>query len=434
MVRRVLILSTVSALVGFGFVIGAVVGWKLLPGGAAAHKVAQVQQTIRHHYPQEIDPGKLERAAVEGMLKEMDPWCEYFTAEEWREWQQRHMSGKFHGVGIRVDADVKSGYMTITSPIRGSPAFEADILPGDLILEVNGVDIRHKSLDEVVDRIKGAMGTPVKLTLRREGREPFAVNLTRAEIKIDAVTHRMAVPEAGLGYVRISEFTESVPGDVEAAVKDLHSKGLKALVIDLRFNGGGLLSSAVDLCDLWLPSAKTVAISEAKSPSDRKEYRTKRDGDLPSIPLVVLVNRSTASASEIVAGALRDHGRAPLVGSRTFGKGLVQTPFDLSDGSHLKLTTARWLTPNGEQVGAKDATSEGGLKPEFLVEMTREEETAVQKRWAAEEVLKGPPPQDPPPKDHALEAGIEILRAKLQDRPPKVERREVAKTPAPGPQ
>ncbi|HEY3227418.1 MAG TPA: S41 family peptidase [Planctomycetota bacterium] len=433
MARRILIMATASALVAMGFVFGTVTSLALLPGGGPAKKVGEVHRLVQRYYPDDVPPERLERAALTGMLKAVDDHSEYFTAEQWREWRPRHMEGKFDGVGVQVEPDPKTGYYLVTTPIEDSPAFQADVLPGDLILAVDGVDIKNQAFEEVVYRIRGEPGSKVTLTLSRPGKDRFDVPLVRAEVKIRAVHHKMVDAQAGIGLVRISEFTEMLP-DFDRAMSDLQSKGLRALVIDLRFNGGGLLSSAVEVCDRFLPSGRVVVAAEGKRPGDRREYRTRSDADLPSnIPVVVLVNGLTASASEIVAGALRDHGRAVLVGSRTYGKGTVQTPFDLSDGSHLKLTTARWVTPNGVRVGPKDANSPGGLVPDYVVEMTREEETALLKKWWSERVVKGPPPPVEPVKDFPLEAGLEIVRAKLADRPASVTPREVAKIPTPEP-
>jgi carboxyl-terminal processing protease len=426
MLRRVLVMASVTAIAAMSFLLGSTYS---LFQGKTARKITEVTDRIRAHYPGDIPADKLERAAVDGLLSVTDPWSQYFTADEWREWSARVMSGRFHGVGIRIEADPKTGYLRVTSPIENSPAFDAGILPGDLIVAVGGDDIQNRPQEEVISRIKGEAGTNVVLTIRRgEKGESFDVSLTRAEIKIQAVKHRLHEP--GIGYIWVENFTESVPADVEAAVRDLESRNAKALIIDLRFNGGGLLKSAIDLCDLWLPAKEVVAISEGKRAEYRRTYLTEKDEAFSQRPMVILVNRGTASASEIVAGALRDHGLSPLVGSRTFGKGLVQSSFDLSDGSHLKLTTARWLTPKGEQVSPKDAKSEAGLVPEYLVEMTQEEEGAVLKRWFDEGILKGPPLTTPPPKDYVLEAGLEVLRAKIEGRVPKVERREIPK-PAP---
>ena len=427
MARRILVFFSATALVAVSFLLGSTYS---LFQGRTALKVAEVADRIRAHYPIDVPVDKLEQAAIQGLLTTTDPWSQYFTAQEWRDWSARVMSGRFHGVGIRIESDSKSGYLRVTSPIENTPAFEAGILPGDLIVGVDGVDIQGQPQDEVISRIKGDAGTRVVLTVRREDtKDPFDVTLVRAEIKIQAVKHKML--EGGIGYIRIEDFTESVPVDVEAAWRDLESKGMKALAIDLRFNGGGLLRAAIELCDLWLPANQVVAISEGKRPEYRRTYRTENPQAFPPMHMVVLVNRGTASASEIVAGALRDHGLATLAGSRTFGKGLVQSSFDLADGSHLKLTTARWITPNGEQVGAKDHKSEAGLAPDYFVEMSGEEEGAVLRRWFAEGIVKGPPIKTPPPRDYVLEAGVEALKAKLGGRTPNIAKREVPKTVAP---
>ena len=410
------------------FVLGATYS-SFRPGVKTGRKVAEVVERVRAHYPEDLPADKLERAAIEGVLGQTDVWSQYFTAAEWKDWSERVMSGRFYGVGIRVEADPKTGYIKVSSPMENSPAFEAGIMPGDLIVKVGGEDIRNRPLEEITVRIKGEKGTQVVLTIRR-GEETFDVTLTRAEIKNKAVKHRMAEP--GIGYIRIDDFTEDIPADVAHAIKDLESKDLKALIVDLRFNGGGLLRSAVELCDLWLKDRQVVTKSTGRRDEYRRTYETTGPADpAAKYPLVILVNRTTASASEVTAGALRDHGLATLVGSRTFGKGLVQSSFDLSDGSHLKLTTAHWLTPNGEEVTAKNDKEPGGLIPVHLVEMTPEEEGSLYRRWQEEEVLKGPPLKDPGPRDYVLEAGIEVLRARLENRPANVQRREVPKAKEP---
>jgi carboxyl-terminal processing protease len=425
MARRIFLTASVSMVLVATFMLGSATNL-LSPSSRAPRKIAEVYDRIRGHYPGDVSDEKLERAAIDGLLSATDPWSQYFTAAEWRDWSQRVMSGKFYGVGIRVEADPKTGFLRVTTPIENTPAYEAGVLPGDLIVGVGGADVQNRPQEEVIARIKGEVGTKVVLTLQRGSLPPFDVTLTRAEIIIRAVKHKLVEP--GIGYIRIEDFTESVPHDVETAYRDLESRQMKGLVVDLRFNGGGLLKSAIELCDLWLPKGRVVTISEGKRSEYRRTYKTEGDDELPKdVGLVILVNGGSASASEIVAGALRDHGQATLVGSRTYGKGLVQSSFDLADGSHLKLTTARWVTPNGDEVGAKNPKDEAGLRPEHVVEMTPEEEAAVWKRWTAESVLKGPPLAEPPPRDYALEAGLEILRARREGRPPVVAKREVPK-------
>jgi carboxyl-terminal processing protease len=424
---------SVTALISAAFVIGTATGLSMGHRSPVARKVSEIDRLIRSRHPDDIPPEKLERETVAGMLRAVDPYSEFFTAEEWVEWQQRHMSGRFFGVGIHVEPDRDSGYILITTPIEDSPAFEADILPGDLIVAVDGEDIQGRLMNDVVRRIKGEKGTKVVLTIHRKGRPRFDVALTRAEIKIQAVHHRMADPQAGVGYIRVSDFTEMLP-EFDKAAAALQGQGLKALVIDLRFNGGGLLQAAVDLCDRFLPAGHKVATSEGRTSADRRVYETRDNQDLPAtMPIVVLTNGYTASASEIFAGAIRDHGRGVLAGARTYGKGTVQTPFDLSDGSHLKLTTARWYTPAGHHVSAREGSPEHGLLPDFVVEMTRDEEAALLKQWATERIKKGLRPEVPVVRDYPLEAALEILRAKLEVRAPSVQPREVAKLPGTDP-
>ncbi len=404
---------------------------------ATVGKVAEVSGKIERYYPAEVPRPKLERAAVEGLLSALDPYSEYYDTEEWAEYKQRHMDGRFHGVGILIEMDRESGYLRITTPIEDTPAFAADILPGDLVIAVDGEDMKGKTLDEVRNRIKGELATKVRLTLRRAGREePVVVELVRAVITREVVKWRMADSAAGIGYIRITDFTDMVK-EFDKAYLDLHGKGMKALVIDLRFNGGGLLQAAVDLVDRFVPSGTTILTTRGKDGRDSREYGSNSDNDLPPVPLVVLVNGGSASASEIAAGALRDLKKARLVGSRSFGKGSMQTPFDLSDGSQLKLTTAKWYLPSGANVHRDEGRKDYGLQPDFLVEMSPEEEAALMRRWDEVRKIKGQGETVPTTAatDYVLDAGLELLRAELASRPPNVAPRELAKVKAtPGPE
>lgn len=401
-----------------------------------AGKVIEVSRMVEALYPADVPREKLERAAVEGMLTALDPACQYFDAEEWREYRERHMDGRFSGVGILIEPDEASGLLRITTPIEDTPAFAADVLPGDLIATVDGEDIKGKSQNDIVKRIKGLKGTPVKLGLRRAGREQLViVELIRADINIKAVKHRMTDPAEGIGYVRITDFTDMIP-QFDTAMADLFAKGVKAVVVDVRFNGGGLLQAAADLSDRFIPAGKTLLTTKGKVGDENRTFTSKGKDDLPPIPLVVLVNGGTASASEIFAGAMKDLQRGTIVGSRTYGKGTMQTPIDLRDGSHLKITTARWYTPSGANVHRDEGRKDYGLVPDYLVEMSGDEEAALMRRWSEERTIKGQGEIEPktPARDFQLEAGVEILRARLAGREPSVAPRELAKLPpAPGP-
>jgi carboxyl-terminal processing protease len=393
-------------------------------GKEGVGKVTEAVDRIQKRWYGDVSKDALLDAAVEGMAAKLDPYCEYYTAQEYREFEEQHMKGQFGGVGIIVGVDAKSGYMTVETPIEDSPAFAADILPGDQIREVDGVSIKGQPLQDVVRRIKGEPGSQVVLTLGRKNREPFKVALTRKIIVVKAVKSKML--EDGVGYIRVSDFTEMME-QFDAAVKDLRGKGMSSLVIDLRFNGGGLLSECVALADRFLDEG-VIVTTKGKTPDDLREATAKKGDTLPALPLVVLVNQSTASASEIFAGAMKDHGRGTLVGTRTFGKGSVQTPFTLPDGSHLKLTTARYFTPKGTSVHKEEGKKDYGLDPDFLIEMSQEEESALMRTWNDERILKGERPAPPKDfKDHQLEAGLEVLKAKRESREPKVEARVLPK-------
>ncbi|HEX7900540.1 MAG TPA: S41 family peptidase [Planctomycetota bacterium] len=413
--------AVVFGLLGLGT--GIQIGKRSAGDGAA--KVGDALDRIQKRWYGEVAPGALLDAAVEGMASKLDPYCEYYTAQEYKDFEDQHMRGQFGGVGIIVGSDPKTGFMTVETPIEDSPAFAADILPGDQIREVDGASIKGQPLQDVVRKIKGEPGTPVTLTMSRKGREQlFKVTLTRKIIVVKAVKPKML--NDGVGYIRISDFTEMME-QFDAAVKDLQAKGMTSMVIDLRFNGGGLLTECIALSDRFL-DAGVIVTTRGKTPEDLREASAKKGDTLPPMPLVVLVNQSTASASEIFAGAMKDHGRGTLVGTRTFGKGSVQTPFTLSDGSHLKLTTARYFTPKGTSVHKEEGKKDYGLDPDFLIEMSQEEESALMRTWNDERIVKGERPPIPEGfKDHQLEAGLEVLKAKMQNRDPKVEARVLKK-------
>jgi carboxyl-terminal processing protease len=416
--------AVVFGLLGLGT--GIQIGRRGNPAGTA--KVAAALDRIQDRWYGTVSSDALLDAAVEGMASKLDPYCEYYTAQEYKDFEEQHMKGQFGGVGIIVGSDAKTGFMTVETPIEDSPAFEADVLPGDQIREVDGASIKGLPLQDVVRKIKGPPGTPVTLTMARKDREPFKVTLTRKIIVVKAVKPKM-LPD-GIGYVRISDFTEMM-GQFDAAVQDLQSRGAKALVVDLRFNGGGLLSECIALADRFL-DAGVIVTTRGKTPDDLREASAKKGDTLPPLPLAVLVNESTASASEVFAGAMKDHKRAALVGTRTFGKGSVQTPFTLPDGSHLKLTTARYFTPNGTSVHKEEGKKDYGLDPDFLVEMSLEEYSKLMKAWNDDRIVKG---EKPAPQegfvDHQLEAALEVLRAKLQNREPKVVARVLPKKDKP---
>ena len=388
--------------------------------------VRQSAQQIKSRYVGEVDEAELFEGAIDGMVSTLDPYCEYFTREEWAEFNSVQLEGKFGGVGILVELDRDTGYLRVITPIEETPAFAADVLPGDRITAVEGNSVKGKSLQSIVNGIRGEPGSKVRLTLWREGRDLFEVTLTRAVIRIQSVRHKML--DDDIGYIRISDFTRMMDA-FDEAVEALREKKIKGLVIDLRFNGGGLLDECVKLSDRFLPKGDLIVSTRGRTRRDNREIDADKGDDLPSWPLVVLVNEGSASASEIFAGAMKDHKRGVLVGGKTFGKGSVQTPLPMRDKSYLKLTTARYYTPSGYSVAKIKGKRDYGLVPDYLVEMTAEENAGLIKFWNLERVRK----QDPSKKvendfrDIQLEAGIEVIKASLEGRDPKVETREIGK-------
>ncbi len=390
-------------------------------------KLHAAYRKIQDRYYGEVPPGALLDGALEGMTTKLDPYCEYFTAEDYREFEDVNLRGQFGGVGIVVGIDRATGFLLVETPIEDTPAFAADVLPGDLIREVDGKSVKGLGLSEVVKKIKGPPDTPVTLTMSRKGRDPFKVTLVRKIIVVKAVKARML--EDGVGYVRISDFTEMTK-QFDAEVKRLRDQGMRAMVVDLRFNGGGLLSECVKLSDRFLDSG-VIVTTRGRTADDVRSFTAEKGDTLPDFPLVVLVNESTASAAEIFAGAMKDHRRGTLVGSRTFGKGSVQTPFELPDQSYLKLTTARYFTPSGTSVHREEGKKDFGLEPDFRVDMSQDEYSRLMKKWNDERIVKGERPAEPSDfKDHQLEAGLEVIRAKLENREPKVEARLLQKEKA----
>ncbi len=415
-----------TLLVAFGLG-GGMAGYHLGRRGRNPGDLAKVQTAldrIEERYYGTVTRDQILDGALEGMVARLDPYCEYFTVQEWREFEDVNLRGKFGGVGIVVSADRATGFLTVETPIEDTPAFEADVLPGDQIREVDGKTVKGLSLQEVVRRIKGEPESRVTLTLARKGRESFQVTLTRKIITVKAVKARML--DDGIAYVRISDFTEMMKQFDEEA-KKLQAQGMKAMIVDLRFNGGGLLGECVKLGDRFLNEG-VIVTTRGRTGQDERAEKAEKGDTLPPVPLAVLVNEGTASASEIFAGAMKDHKRGVIVGARTFGKGSVQTPFPLPDQSYLKITTARYFTPNGTSVHREEGVKNFGIDPDYRVEMSLEEYDQLKKKWSDERVVKSEKPAEPSKfVDHQMNAALEVIRAKLEDREPKVEARVLQK-------
>ncbi|HZE99307.1 MAG TPA: S41 family peptidase [Planctomycetota bacterium] len=406
---------------------GLAMGWQIWGRHNQAGNMGKIRvalDRIEKHYFPGLTVETAVDGALEGITAKLDPYCEYFTKQEYKEFRENSLDGKFGGVGIRVGLDRATGFVLVETPIEDTPAFSADILPGDLIREVDGKTTKGQPLQEIVRRIKGDPDTSVTLTMFRKGRDPFKVTLVRKIIELKTVKTRM-LPDS-LGYIRITEFSK-IMKTFDAEVKKLMDQGAKGLIIDLRFNPGGLLEECVELADRFLEDG-IIVTTRGRTDDDLREITAKKDGTLPPIPLVVLINGGSASASEIFSGAMKDRGRGTIVGERSFGKGSVQTPYPLGDGSNLKITTARYFTPNGTSVHKEEGKKEWGVTPDFTVEMSPEEYSKLMKTWSDESYVKGEKPATPEGfRDFQLDTAVEVLKAKIDKREPKVEARILKK-------
>jgi carboxyl-terminal processing protease len=284
--------------------------------------------------------------AIQGMLANLDdPFTRLLKPEQYRSLQV-NTSGELTGVGLQIAIDSESNTLTVVAPLAGSPADKAGIQPLDRILKIDGTPTSELSLDEAATRMRGRIGTPVTLTLGREGREtPEEIELVRDRIELNPVYAELqsGPDNLPLGYIRLSQFSANATTEVSHAIEKLEKQGAAAYILDLRNNPGGLLQAGIEIARLWLDSGTIVYTVNRQGILGSFEAS---GGALTNDPLIVLVNKGTASASEILAGALQDNGRAQLVGEKTFGKGLIQSLFDLSDGSGLAVTVAKYETPN----------------------------------------------------------------------------------------
>jgi len=337
-------------------------------------KFSQVMALIKDNYVDEVSDKKLIENAISGMVKELDPHSSYFDEKDFKELKEG-ISGKFSGVGMEVQPG-KGGSVMVVAPIEDSPAFKAGILSGDLIVSIDGKPVSEmRGLTEAVSRLRGQEGTEVRIAIMRTGEsKPILKTLTRAVIKTQSVKAKMVEP--GYAWIRITQFQEPTFKDFVSKLKEMNSQGqLKGLVLDLRNDPGGSLETAIGVTSAFIPRDKVVVSSRGLNSPNREYKSVPSDyshavgdflAELPeiykSVPMVVLVNGGSASASEIVAGALQDYKRATIMGSQTFGKGSVQSILPLGSAGGIKLTTARYFTPNGRSIQAK------GIEPDVVVE------------------------------------------------------------------
>lgn len=311
---------------------------------------AEVYKEVNTTYVDEVKPGELIRAAIDGMLKSLDPYTNFYSESQAEDYRYQ-VTGTYAGIGstIRTIDD----YVYIESPVEGFPAHKAGLLPGDKILAVDGEDMKGKKSSEVTEYLKGKAGTSFELTLERMGEGKLTKSITREKIKIKNVPYQ-GIIEDEIGYIKLTGFTPNAGKEVRDAVIDLKGKGAKKLVLDLRNNGGGLLHEAINIVNVFVPRGETIVITRGKFEEDNRSYKTLNSPVDIEIPLVILINGNSASASEIVSGALQDLDRAVLVGRNSFGKGLVQTTKRLTYNTSMKITTAKYYIPSGRLIQRLD--------------------------------------------------------------------------------
>lgn len=326
-----------------------------------------VWRLLLTHYihPEDLKVESMLYGAVSGMVQSIDdPYSMFMTPSENKEFHDS-LNGTLQGIGAELT--VRDGFIVIVAPIKGSPASRAGLLPGDMILAVDGEEIKGQTLQQVVQRIRGQKGTEVKLTIQREGKWiPQEISILRDEINIPSVEHELKETSSGsIGYIAINQFAEHTNKEVELALKNLKEEEPKGIILDVRFNGGGYLDRAVDLASMFLRQGKVVSVARREGePEAHYVYGRPIDTETP---LVILINQGSASASEILAGALQDHKRATVIGETSFGKGTVQEIFEMPGGSSLRVTVAKWLTPNGKDL------SKAGVEPDIEVVRTTED-------------------------------------------------------------
>ena len=363
--------------------------------GTLAHRdddyafVGQLLTIHRHvvdNYAEPVDEEKLRAGAINGMLGQLDPYTVYVPPSE-QERFDRLLEGSYKGVGIQLDQDKDTKEIEVITPIEGSPAQKAGVLAGDILLAVNGESVRGVMLDEVMNKIKGPLGSEVKLKVRHLTGEEVELTMPRQEIVMPTVKGYVRRPDntwdyfvhsdPKVAYVRLTQFTPDTATKVKSVVTQLLDEGMKGLILDLRFNPGGRLDQAKEVVDLFLEDGTIVVTRGRNRPEE--VARAQKDGTLPNFPMVVLVNEHSASASEIVAGSLMDNRRAQVVGTRTYGKGSVQEVSRLERGGELKMTVAYYYLPSGRLVHQKKGATDWGVNPNIAVAMDEDAQ-----KWLAQ--------------------------------------------------
>jgi carboxyl-terminal processing protease len=354
---------------------------------ANIERFIQVLQKVRDHYVEPVTTDKLMDSAIRGMLRTLDPYSQYLDKEE-AERLETTTHGSFGGIGISIG--IRDGWVTVISPIEGTPAWRAGIQGGDRIIKIDDVTTEGLSLDDAMKKMRGEKGTKVELQCYREGREkPIDFTIIRDIIQIKSVPYAGMLSN-GVGYIRLSNFSERSREEIDGAIAKIEKQNPRGLILDLRYNPGGLLSQAVEVSEEFTPRGKKIVYTRGRDPSQNRDFVSSATDPHTNYPLVVLVNQWTASASEIVSGAVQDMDLGVVVGRPTFGKGLVQTVIPLTRsvrGPKLKLTTAKYYTPSGRCIQKDEQLKDGALASEDEDEDTDGSDRALPDSLRAEKPL-----------------------------------------------
>lgn len=365
--------------------------------------LAEVLERVKRDYVDSVSDEELIEAAIRGMVADLDAHSAFLNSEEYRE-IRISTTGTYSGVGLEVS--LQDGVVLVVAPIEGTPADKAGIRPGDVIISIDDIPVDDSNLGDTIKRMRGETGTLVTLSVIRNGQEePLRYTMVRANVQVPSVRHSMIEPD--YGYVRITHFSETTSRDMVRAIKSMEAEsteGLRGLVLDLRNNPGGVLDAAVDVSDAFLDEG-VIVTADGRAEESQFSMQARKGDVLDGVELVVLVNAGSASASEIVAGALQDHDRAKIMGTSTFGKGSVQTVMPLSNGRAIKLTTSRYFTPSG------DSIHEMGITPDVWVDQPELD------RFVAD--AEADSSESSPADDHQLQEALRALKE------PKLVRSEV---------
>lgn len=369
---------------------------------------ANVLSIVQSDYvnAENLQPKQLIYGALEGMVSHLDPYSQFLEPDKYKE-MKAETQGEFGGLGVEIA--IKDGLLTVVAPIDGTPASKAGIQPGDRVVRIDGKSTKDIKLQDAVKKLRGRQGTNINITVLREDEKKLIdFALTRALIKVESIKEAKIIDEKDkIGYIKLVEFQQRTPADLDSALAKLKAGGMQSLILDLRNNPGGLLDVAIDVSERFVPKGDVIVSTKGTMPSQNTLFKSRGGNQYADIPMIVLVNRGSASASEIVAGAVKDLKRGIILGTRTFGKGSIQTVIPLPDGSALRLTTARYYTPNN------NAIHDEGIEPDIVVEQEkliaqREKDIFEEMDNLKSEPEAGPQEGKPSPKSKSKEKKIEL--------------------------